>query len=216
MIIDGFGIRLVRLTHDDIELVRIHRNSENIKRFMEYQEEITVKMQEKWFASIDNEFNNYFIIEFKEEKCGLIYGAQIDWEKKETGNGGIFIWNEKYMETPVPLAASLVLTDLSFLTGFERTFVKIVRDNYPAIAFNRNLGYEILRGQENEKNQRYVLEKSNYEKKSARFRESFVKMYGDVFLGTLNDPHHPSSEKIIAIYDSLPAESRRRLQLKIG
>src|ERR1041385_8348137 len=109
MIIKGFGISLHRLQHDDIELVRQKRNAPNVSSFMEYREEITPEMQEKWFQSINNEKNNYFLIEYNGEKIGLIYAAEIDWEKMITGNSGIFIWDEQFRKTSVPLAAALLL-----------------------------------------------------------------------------------------------------------
>ncbi|HET6992980.1 MAG TPA: hypothetical protein VFJ43_16730, partial [Bacteroidia bacterium] len=113
MIITGFGVTLIRLQHADIELVRMHRNSPEIAQFMEFREEISKEDQEKWFQSINNKFNNYFIIVFRGIKIGLIYGAEINWEMNETMNGGIFIWDQKWMETPVPLSASLLLTEIS-------------------------------------------------------------------------------------------------------
>ncbi len=60
MIIKGFAVTLSRLTIDDIELVRQWRNSETVRQFMEFREEITPEMQIKWFKSIDNEINNYY------------------------------------------------------------------------------------------------------------------------------------------------------------
>lgn len=213
MNVTAFGIRLIRLTHAHIELVRQHRNSASIRQYMEYREEITPEMQEAWFRSIDNEFNNYFMIESGGRYVGLIYGAQIDWEKKETGNGGIFIWAEDVRQTPVPLAASLVLTDLSFIIGLERTYIKVLRDNLNAVAFNRNLGYVPEPGQDDVLNQRYVLTKANYERKAERFRRPFVQQYGDVFTAVLDNPEHPASRKILQVYPQLPEENRRRVQL---
>lgn len=49
---------------------------------MEFQNEITPQMQEEWFQSINNKFNNYFLIEFNGAQVGMIYGAEVDWEKE--------------------------------------------------------------------------------------------------------------------------------------
>lgn len=213
MIVTGFGIQLTRLRHEHIEMVRQKRNSKNISQYMEFREEISPEMQEKWFASVNNKFNNYFLIEFKGEQVGMIYGAQVDWEKKETGNGGIFIWESKWMETPVPLASSLMLTETSFLLGLERTYVKILKDNLRAIAFNRNIGYQLLPNQEEIYNQRYVLTKENYFKKADRFRHSFVKMYGDVFRVQIENVNDESEANIIAIHAQMSEENKKRFNL---
>ncbi|MCB0401876.1 MAG: GNAT family N-acetyltransferase [Flavobacteriales bacterium] len=162
MRIKGYGIALTRLTSDEIELVREHRNSETIKQFMEYREEISAEQQKLWFESINNLNNNYLIIHADGKKIGLIYGSNIDWDKKETGNGGIFIWDTAYWNTPASIAASFLLTDTSVLFGLERTYIKVLKTNKPAIAFNTSLGYRLLPGQENQENQQYVLHTQDY------------------------------------------------------
>jgi RimJ/RimL family protein N-acetyltransferase len=213
MIITGFGVTLIRLQHADIEMVRVHRNSPEISQFMEFRQEISKEQQEIWFQSINTKFNNYFIIDFRGIKIGLIYGAGINWETKETLNGGIFIWDQKWMETPVPLSASLLLTEISFLLGLERTYIKVLRDNLRAIAFNKNLGYTLLPDQETILNQSYVLTKENYYKKAERFRESFVKMHGDVFTMTIDHSEDESERNIAAVYYLQPEENKKRLKL---
>jgi UDP-4-amino-4,6-dideoxy-N-acetyl-beta-L-altrosamine N-acetyltransferase len=171
MIISGYGIELIRLKEEDIELVRQHRNSEHIQQFMEYRKFITAEMQKKWFQSVNNIHNNYFIIQINGEKIGLINGAQIDWDKKETGSGGVFIWKTEYWETKAPLAASLLLTDTSVLLGMKKTYAKILQDNKKAIAFNKALGYELMEGQEAFYNQHYVLTMTQYINKRDRLRK---------------------------------------------
>ncbi|MEO5645639.1 MAG: GNAT family N-acetyltransferase [Bacteroidia bacterium] len=215
MIITGFGIVLVRLQHHDIEMVRQHRNSDAINRFMESRKEISKDEQEKWFASIDNKFNNYFIVNYKNEQIGLIYGADIDWEKKETANGGVFIWNERLLETHAPLAASMLLTEISFLLGMERTYIKMLRDNQRAIAYNYNLGYVLLPGQEEALNQKYVLTNENYYSKSARFRKSFVRMFGENFTLLVDHPTHEAEINIREVYSKTAAENKTRLKLEL-
>jgi hypothetical protein len=107
----------------------------------------------------------------------------------------------------------LLLTEISFLLGLERTYIKVLRDNLRAIAFNRNLGYELLPGQENVLNQSYVLTKENYYKKAERFRGSFVKMYGDAFTLTIDNPQDESEKNIAEVYQLQPEENKKRLKL---
>ena len=47
LVIEGYGVKLKRLTHDKIELLRQWRNDPKIQQYMIYREEITPEMQEK-------------------------------------------------------------------------------------------------------------------------------------------------------------------------
>ena len=176
MIIEGYGVRLIRLTKDDIELVRQARNSESVSRYMEFRKQISPQQQQAWFESINTLSNNYFIIEAEGKKIGLINGAQIDWEKMETGSGGIFIWDEAFRETTTPISASLLLTDTSIILGLKRTFAKVLNDNKNAITFNKMLGYTLLPDQGNEIAAHYVLEMENYISKRDKLRAMLYKM----------------------------------------
>jgi RimJ/RimL family protein N-acetyltransferase len=175
MLISGYGIQLRRLTIEDIELVRQHRNSERIQQYMEYRKEITPEEQLTWFNSINNLNNNYFVIEHQGEKVGLIYGADINWKTKTTGNGGIFIWNSTYWETATPTASSFLLTDTSILLGLEKTYIKVLSTNHRAIEFNKSLGYQLLPNQEGVLNQPYELDINNYKKLREILRKRLFK-----------------------------------------
>src|ERR1043165_6484146 len=120
MILQRGNIKLVRLTEDHIELVRQWRNAPEIQQAMEYREYITPGMQKRWFETINNKNNNYFLIEAAEGFIGLINARDIDWEKNITHNGGIFIWDKQYFESLEVLNASLLLTDVGFYMGMER------------------------------------------------------------------------------------------------
>jgi UDP-4-amino-4,6-dideoxy-N-acetyl-beta-L-altrosamine N-acetyltransferase len=213
MIVIGYGVKLIRLRHEHIELVRQKRNSEQVKMHMEYREEISPEMQEEWFRKINNRNNNYFIIEYKGEQIGLIYGAEINWEKKETGNGGIFIWNEKYIDTPATLAASFLLTEISFLLGMERTYIKVLPENERAIHFNRDQGYEILPDQENKKNQKYVLTRESYFEKAEKFRKPFLRWHGEIFEIHIEFPEDESEKNIVEVYSGLNEEIKNKMKL---
>ncbi|HEU4719240.1 MAG TPA: hypothetical protein VFU15_15455 [Bacteroidia bacterium] len=213
MILTGYNVRLERLTHEKIELVRQMRNMEKIVRHMEYREYITPEMQEKWFRSIDNTENHYYIISSGEKEVGLINGCKVNWKKKETGSGGIFIWDDEVLRTEIPLAASLLLTDTSFYLGLERTYVKILRDNAAAISYNHNLGYELLPGQENSVNQEYVLTQENYEAKTKKIKEIFHRKWGDRMTIIFDNPEHPVTRFLEEKIRALPEQVLAHLEL---
>ncbi|MDF1672846.1 MAG: GNAT family N-acetyltransferase [Vicingaceae bacterium] len=175
MKIIGYGIELHRLTQKDIELVRKHRNSTTINQYMEFRDPISEEQQKQWFQSINNLNNNYYIIIHQNNKIGLIYGAEINWDKLETGNGGIFIWDTYYWDSMIPACASILLTDTSILLGLKRTYIKVLKDNIKAIAFNKMLGYKICENQ-NQNNQQYVLAINDYKLK----REKLIKNIFDL------------------------------------
>ncbi len=214
MILYGYGIELVRLQQEHLELVRTHRNAENVNRFMEFREHITEIMQQEWFQRINNRNNNYFLIRTAEKFVGLINGSEIDWQKKETRSGGIFIWEESYRNTDIPLRASLLLTDLSLVMGLERTYARILRDNFSAIAFNKQLGYILEPGQEEIYNQQYVLHKDAYLKKTARLRAYLNKKSPTPFRCVLTNVHDDSEQWIATHYKTLPTELKSQMQLE--
>ena len=213
MIIKGYAVTLSRLTVDDIEQVRQWRNSEKIRQFMEFREEITPEMQEKWFASIDNEFNNYYIIHDGETKIGLIYGAEIDWKKGITGNGGIFISDESYWNTYFPLSATLLLMEISFILGMKAAYIKVLRDNEKAIQFNTNIGFELMENQNDKVNQQYILTKKSYDLKTEKLRQLIEKVYSNAITIIINDPTHVVSQRAIRDYENQSSEVKKRVTL---
>ena len=146
MIITKGNIVFRRLAHDDIELVRNWRNSSQVSQFMEYRDHITPEMQEKWFESVNNINNLYFVIEYKKEKIGLINGKDIDWEGKSMETG-VFIANEKYLNTEVPLLAVLIFGELGVMTFGLKAYAHILKSNDRAKRYNSpryNLSYFFL------------------------------------------------------------------------
>lgn len=72
MQIIGNDIILHRLTEDKIELVRYWRNYPKIQQYMDYCEHITAEQQKRWFASINNDKNYYFIVEMNGREIGFV------------------------------------------------------------------------------------------------------------------------------------------------
>ena len=173
MIIERSGLRLIRLTEEYIELVRQKRNLPEIQLRMEYREYITPEMQREWFKKIDNVNNNYFIIEKNSKLIGMINGANSEWDKGITNNGGIFIWDNEYLESVEVLQASLLLTDLGYYFGIQRNYIRILKDNARAIAFNKAIGYRLVSGQEQNYNQLYELTPDSYFIATEKIRSQF-------------------------------------------
>ena len=91
MTIEQYDIKLSRLSSEDIELVRFHRNSQRIQQFMAYKKTISQRQQENWFKSIDNKLNYYFIIEYQGEKIGLINCKNVVENQMVGEGGGVYL-----------------------------------------------------------------------------------------------------------------------------
>ena len=173
MIVEKYGITLTRLTEDRIEQVRQWRNSPNVAKYMEYRDVITPEMQLNWFRKIDNEFNFFFIVSYNGDDIGLINIKNINRERA-CGEGGIFIANEKYLNSDVAFRMALCLNDFAFETiGLSFIEAHVLNDNPRAIKYNKALGYELQPNQEKVYNQYYVLTKERYYKKREVIKSLF-------------------------------------------
>jgi len=71
-------IKLVKLTVDDIELVRNWRNSQEVAAYMYTENHITESQQKSWFENINHDKSIYWIIEYEGRKLGLASVNYID------------------------------------------------------------------------------------------------------------------------------------------
>ncbi len=176
-VINKYGVKLNRLTHDKIELVRRWRNHPKISKYMEYRNEITPEMQERWFDKINNDNNYFFLIEVDNKEIGLINVRDIDYERKE-GEPGIFIWDDDYLNSTISFQAAMALTDFCFEDlGLSKLIIHVLHNNVRAIKYNLAFGYKISPCQGDIYNQEYTLTFCDYKNK----RNKLLKLlrYGD-------------------------------------
>ena len=161
-IFQRYGIILKRLTNDKIELVRNWRNDPKISQYMDFKEYITPEMQSSWFNKINNECNYYFIVVYNDEEIGLVNIKDIDYNKK-CGEPGIFIYEDKYLNTDIAVRSALCNTDFAFEElKMEYLSGHVMANNKRAIRFNKALGYTLEDNQEDKEKQLYILKKENY------------------------------------------------------
>ena len=143
MIVKQYGLVYSRVTEADIELIRYWRNKPFIRQTMQYQEYITADMQKEWFKKINNKYNYYFLIEYEGKKIGLINCKDTDMNR--VAEGGIFLWETSYWNTPVPALASLTMLEAIFeeFQSGHTSIVTVLKNNTKAIKFNQYLGYRI-------------------------------------------------------------------------
>ncbi len=173
LILEQYGVKLIRLQKEQIEIVRYWRNQSDISNYMEYRNYITPNSQLKWFDSINNNLNYYFIIEFEKKKIGLINAK--DYNKKSGfGEGGIFIWDKHYIDSFAAVFSSLCLLNFVFfkLKLSTKSVARILKDNPNAINYNKRIGYKLLPNQENIDNQLYELTYEDYVLHGSKLNEA--------------------------------------------
>ena len=163
LILEQFDVRLIRLQREDLELVRTWRNSAHVRDNMVYKDYISKEMQNAWFETINNPNNYYFIIEFDSKKVGVINAKNFEKEQG-FGEGGIFIGDQTYEHSFAAVYASLCLLNFVFymLRDINISRIRILKDNFRAIQYNKLLGYEWVEDSEDGLNQIYELTKENY------------------------------------------------------
>ncbi|MFH1297319.1 MAG: GNAT family N-acetyltransferase [Bacteroidota bacterium] len=200
-----FGITIVRLKEKDIELVRQWRNSPQIVERYAYREYITPEMQKKWFKSISNLNNFYFMIIYQGKKIGVVNVKEIDWQNRHM-ESGIFVPDEKYWNTFVPSIVSIMLTQLFFrIFGWDHYHAHILKTNTKAIRYNKSLGYELCEGQEENENQLYIIRREMFEKRSKKLVQALSVMTdGDTSAVCQLEPEELGTELEHFIEDNLP------------
>lgn len=203
MIIKRYGIELHRVTHGDIELIREKRNREDIRRHMFEQDPISSEQQEKWFRSIDNMYNFFFLIRYQGRYIGLLQGKNIDYERREN-EGGIFIWEKELQGTGVPAQASICLMEANFsMLLMQKVYARVRKDNINAWRYNIALGYVPAL----DKGDGYmVLSKETYEKKAARLRWLASGKKDAPPFSVINDVEIPDAQKYRYLYENLPED----------
>jgi hypothetical protein len=173
LILEQFEVKLKRLTVNDIELVRSWRNSEFVRSRMLITNEISLDEQIKWFQSIDNALNYYFLIEFEGEDVGVInaknYSPEIGF-----GEGGIFIGEPKFESSFAAVYASLCLLNFVFygLQTIEKSRIRIAKNNERAIQYNKLLGYKLIEERIDENSLLFELSKQDFFTKGIKLNKA--------------------------------------------
>jgi len=131
------------VNQDNLELLRQWRNSEFVRSKMIHRDTITKEEQLKWYQSINNINNLYYVAHFKNEPFAMVNFKNIQWEQ-HTAEAGVFVGNETYLSTETPALGGLLL---SFFTlnalGFIKLTSKTLAENLTASSYNSSLGYTI-------------------------------------------------------------------------
>lgn len=206
MIISKYNIKLVRLKREHIELVRKKRNMLYIQQKMIYKKKISKWQQKRWFRSINNRFNYYFLIQYENEFIGLINGKNVDFDQMSM-EGGIFIWNKTYWDTSIPMLATIIMHDCSFfISNFKVLTAKVEINNTQAFQFNKSLGYEVVQTKKNFL--QMELTKEKYLTTSVKIRKSIAQITKDAEVLSINNISFEDEDKksLKLLYYQLPTD----------
>jgi RimJ/RimL family protein N-acetyltransferase len=171
----GYGITLRQLQHKDIEMVRQWRNDPKVSAFMAFRDHISEEQQEKWFESINNENNHFFITYFQEIPVGMCELKKIDWSLR-TAEGGIFFYDEDFRNSPYCVGVALLVSGYGFNDlKLKKIYAQIIDGNTRAIRFNKFLGYEFVEKGEAGKSA-YVLSEDSFKKATAKIKPALERM----------------------------------------
>jgi RimJ/RimL family protein N-acetyltransferase len=164
------GLVIERLKEKDIELVRQWRNSDNVRKNMIYREIITPEQQLKWFRSINNFNNFYFIVEYKERKVGLVNIKDINWEER-SGEAGVFMMERDLSAALIPMAGALSMSELVVdVFGFKKLYAKVLKNNKTMQKLNGLFGYKKIEEENTDKEyDRFYITPETYNKYSKKW-----------------------------------------------
>lgn len=218
MFIQAFGLKFIRLQEEDIELVRYWRNSEKIRQYMHFREYITKEMQQKWFKSINNIYNYYFIIHYKQSKIGLVNVRDVNYNER-TGDIGIFIWEDKYIGSKIPAHSLFMIGDFSFyFLRLKKVYGTVLKNNAKVISHNLKLGGVIIR----ETGNKLLLKfsKERYESKTHKLKKAAQALtktgYGMNIIIEKCDYNNDLAQHLQGIYDGLPYKLKRKNTLRVN
>jgi len=187
MIIRRYGIDLVRVQKEHIEMIRVWRNDPKIRDFMFFKSDITAEMQRDWFNSVNNDQNFYFMVCPSDTPIGLISISSIDYDHNKAF-AGLFIYDDNFLGTDIPVRSSLCLLDVFFTyTSVDTLYAKVRNSNLVADQYNTSLGFERVKKIELGQGYEYELQRENYFKKAHTLRQAAMKIYGSKTTITFNN-----------------------------
>jgi RimJ/RimL family protein N-acetyltransferase len=208
-----YGVVLERIKKEHCEMVRLWRNDPKISRNMFHRGIITAAMQTEWFESINNRENFFFLIHYHGKYVGLINMSSIDWSE-HTAFSGLFIYEDAYLGTDVPVRASLAMLDVFFLLGgIKKVFAKVRGNNKIAHRYNSLLGFIKKRKIELGQGYEYELERTDYFMSADKLRRMAATGNKKTIIEFEDTPIDCELKKLLL--DNVPQLSIEMLELEI-
>jgi UDP-4-amino-4,6-dideoxy-N-acetyl-beta-L-altrosamine N-acetyltransferase len=157
-----YGVKMVTLAQDDIEMVRQWRNDPKIANLMLDKTHITSEMQQCWFDRLEHATDQfYYLVWFKDQPIGV---ASLTKVNRDVGccEPGMYIYVDEYRNNIVPFCVAFALNDLAFdVLGLSQLLGKIFTSNQSSVRFHEACGYWRYEIQEDGSGL-YMLEREPY------------------------------------------------------
>lgn len=138
-----FGITFKALSEANLEMVRIWRNSDDVRFFMQYQEIITPEQQQTWFQQLDKSTNYYFVTYQNEIPFGLYNIKDVDFNIG-IGELGVFLKNRNIWETDCSMRGSIAILKFAFeILNLNTLKSHVLKTNKKVLVYNQQMGFQI-------------------------------------------------------------------------
>ncbi|MDA9120723.1 GNAT family N-acetyltransferase [Flavobacteriales bacterium] len=135
------NMMLRSLEKEHLELVRNWRNDQLVNEHLLNREYISQEAQQQWFQKARTDNCLYFIIEESKQPVGLLYASKISIEKRSFW-GNVMMGNQLLKDSWASVKAVLLLCDFMLVhCNFKLIYSVVNKNNRPALAMNRRLGF---------------------------------------------------------------------------
>ena len=168
MEISNYNIKLIRVNETHLELLRGWRNSDFVKSKMIFSEHITSEMQKKWFESINNDKNYYFLAVSNNVNVGVMHVKNIE---NNIGEGGIYLASADFENTDIVARMVLCFNDFIFdELKLDYIYSQVKYDNQKAISSSLAQGCIKDKEKSTDSVVAFTLKPENYRKKTAKIK----------------------------------------------
>ncbi|MFC6876152.1 GNAT family N-acetyltransferase [Flavobacterium myungsuense] len=169
MKIKNYNISLERVDKNHLEMLRNWRNSEFVSSKMLYTDFITEEMQQKWFETINNNQNYYFVANYNNVSVGLINVKNII---DNVGEGGIYLASSDFENTDIVARIVLCFNDYIFDDlKLDHIYSQVKATNQKAIS--SSIAQGCIKNEEKSTDEVvfFILKPENYRKKTLKIKE---------------------------------------------
>ena len=174
MEISNYNIKLIRVNETHLELLRGWRNSDFVKSKMIFSEHITPEMQKKWFESINNGQNYYFLAVSNNVNVGVMHVKNIE---NNIGEGGIYLASADFENTDIVARMVLCFNDFVFDDlKLDYIYSQVKHDNQKAISSSLAQGCVKDEEKSTQEVVAFILKPENYRLKTKKIKQILNKL----------------------------------------
>lgn len=168
MKVSKYNINLHRINENHLEMIRGWRNSDYVNSRMIYKDYITEEMQKKWYDTINNNQNYYFVAEYNNDFVGVMHVKNI---VNNAGEGGIYLASDKFENTDVVARMILCFNDFIFdELNLSYIYSQVQADNTKALSSSKSQGCIVDTVKSTKEITAFVLLPENYKSRTIKIK----------------------------------------------